>query len=77
MSISIGTRAIAHHPDRPADDYEIEVVETGRASVKGRRTGVPAGSIAATIRTYTRRRDGRYIERGQVPWPVLVIKGGA
>lgn len=68
--IAVGTRAIAHHPARPAEDYEVEVVESGRCFVKVRRTGFPVGSIAATIRTYTRRPGGKYAERG-AEWPVL------
>lgn len=43
---------------------EILEVAPGLASVKARRTDCPAGSIAATIRTYTRRADGTYAERG-------------
>jgi len=71
---AVGDRATAHHPSCPGHDYQVELVEIGRSSVKARRTGVPVESIAGMVRTYTRRPGGRLVERGSTDWPVLVFE---
>ena len=73
---AVGDRAIAHHPLCPGHDYEVELVEINRSSVKARRTGVPVESIAGRVRTYTRRPGGRFVERGSTYWPVLDFDRG-
>lgn len=73
---AVGDRATAHYPSCPGHDYEVELVEIGRSSVKARRTGVPVESIAGMVRTYTRRPGGRLVERGSTYWPVLDFDRG-